>query len=178
MKGGVLPDRRRRFLLNFLWLSLSAAVVLADHATGPLLRLRILQIVPVALAARFSGRTVGVALACSLPAAEAWLATLGAAPWSWVTALANAGIQAGVLAVFAVLIERATEREVLLKQVKVLRGLLPICSFCKKIRNDSGKWEPLEGYIARLSEAEFTHGICPLCAQEHYGPRPHRRRQG
>ena len=55
-----------------------------------------------------------------------------------------------------------------LSQVKTLRGLVPICSSCKKIRNDKGYWEQLEVYIRDHSEAEFSHGICPECAQRLY----------
>ncbi len=55
-----------------------------------------------------------------------------------------------------------------LEQVKVLRGLLPICSHCKRIRDGSGGWQQLEVYIDRHSEAEFTHGLCPDCMHEYY----------
>ncbi len=50
-----------------------------------------------------------------------------------------------------------------LANIKVLRGLLPICSSCKKIRDDHGYWNQLESYLAEHTEAEFTHGICPEC---------------
>jgi hypothetical protein len=56
-----------------------------------------------------------------------------------------------------------------LQQVKTLSGLLPICSSCKKIRNDKGYWQQLEGYIREHSEAEFTHSICPECMEKLYG---------
>jgi len=49
--------------------------------------------------------------------------------------------------------------------IKVLGGLIPICSNCKKIRNDKGYWDLLEGYIQQHSEAKFSHGICPDCAK-------------
>ena len=49
-----------------------------------------------------------------------------------------------------------------------IEGLLPICAFCKSIRNESGKWENLESYISRRSEAEFSHGVCPSCGAAHY----------
>lgn len=55
-----------------------------------------------------------------------------------------------------------------LSRVKQLSGLLPICSSCKKIRNDKGYWEQLEGYIKDRSEADFSHGICPDCAERLY----------
>jgi len=60
-----------------------------------------------------------------------------------------------------------------LRRVKMLSGLLPICSSCKKIRDDRGRWQPLEAYIHGHSEAEFTHGICPDCGRELYGERFH-----
>jgi hypothetical protein len=54
------------------------------------------------------------------------------------------------------------------ENIKVLRGLLPICSYCKKIRNDQGYWQQLEGYVSEHSEAAFSHGICPSCLKEHH----------
>ncbi len=58
-------------------------------------------------------------------------------------------------------------REALAK-IKTLRGLIPICASCKKIRDDKGYWNQLEAYIQKHSEAEFTHGICPECAEKLY----------
>ena len=53
-----------------------------------------------------------------------------------------------------------------LAQVRTLRGLIPICAWCKRIRNDQGYWEQLESYIKSHSEADFTHGMCPDCAKK------------
>jgi len=53
-------------------------------------------------------------------------------------------------------------------KVKTLRGLLPICSHCKKIRDDKGYWNQIEKYIHEHSEADFTHGICPECAKKFF----------
>ena len=71
--------------------------------------------------------------------------------------------------------QAAQEREKLildlqnaLQEVKTLSGLLPICAACKKIRDDKGYWNILEQYISEHSDAEFTHGICPECAQKLY----------
>jgi methyl-accepting chemotaxis protein len=55
-----------------------------------------------------------------------------------------------------------------LGEVKTLRGLLPICASCKKIRRDQGSWQQIESYIREHSEAEFSHGLCPECAKELY----------
>lgn len=69
--------------------------------------------------------------------------------------------------------ESLTEREKLISElqdalarIKTLRGFVPICSYCKKIRNDKNYWEHLETYITERSEAEFTHSICPECASK------------
>ncbi len=50
-----------------------------------------------------------------------------------------------------------------LENVKTLRGLIPICAHCKKVRNDNGFWEQVETYVQQRSEALFSHGICPDC---------------
>ena len=55
-----------------------------------------------------------------------------------------------------------------LRQIKILKGLLPICANCKKIRDDKGDYQQIEHYIAERSEADFSHGICPDCMQELY----------
>ncbi len=61
-----------------------------------------------------------------------------------------------------------TELQEALAKVKTLSGLLPICASCKKIRDDKGYWQAIEGYISEHSEAEFTHGICPDCVKKLY----------
>lgn len=55
-----------------------------------------------------------------------------------------------------------------LKEVKVLRGLIPMCASCKKIRNDGGFWQQLEEYLGEHSEAEFSHGLCQPCIKKLY----------
>ncbi|MFH0725824.1 MAG: DUF3365 domain-containing protein [Pseudomonadota bacterium] len=60
------------------------------------------------------------------------------------------------------------ELKTALDNIKTLKGLLPICSSCKKIRDDKGYWNQIEGYIETHSEAEFSHGICPECAKKLY----------
>ncbi len=66
------------------------------------------------------------------------------------------------------LIERNEELRKALVEIKKLSGLLPICSSCKKIRDDKGYWTQLENYISEHSEAEFTHGCCPDCMKKLY----------
>ena len=60
------------------------------------------------------------------------------------------------------------EIEAAMAQIKTLSGLLPICSNCKKIRDDEGYWEQVEVYIAKHSNVDFSHGLCPDCMKKLY----------
>ncbi len=52
------------------------------------------------------------------------------------------------------------------EKIRTLRGMLPICAWCKKIRDDKGYWQQVEMYVQEHSDATFTHGICPECAEK------------
>lgn len=67
-----------------------------------------------------------------------------------------------------ILVEKKDHLEEALSRVKTLSGLLPICSSCKKIRDDKGYWNQIENYINEHSDAKFSHGICPACANDLY----------
>jgi sigma-B regulation protein RsbU (phosphoserine phosphatase) len=84
----------------------------------------------------------------------------------------HARVQVGirVLALQRTLAERVRELEDVLSRVKRLRGLLPICAYCKKIRNDRNYWEQVESYITEHSEAQFSHSICPVCYEQFAKP--------
>jgi hypothetical protein len=55
-----------------------------------------------------------------------------------------------------------------MSELRVLRGVLPVCSHCRKIRTEVGEWQQMERYVREHSEADFSHGVCPDCAVEHY----------
>jgi len=61
------------------------------------------------------------------------------------------------------LVDRVSELEGALSKVKQLQGLLPICSYCKKVRDDQNYWQQVDSYIGKHSEVEFSHSICPDC---------------
>jgi len=65
--------------------------------------------------------------------------------------------------------DRVKELEIALSKVKQIQGLLPICCYCKKIRNDHNYWEQVEKYMIEHSEVQFSHGICPDCFQKAMG---------
>ncbi len=69
------------------------------------------------------------------------------------------------------LTNRIRELEEALSQVKQLQGLLPICSYCKKIRDDHNYWQQVEEYISKHSRAQFSHSICPDCYLHHIKPK-------
>lgn len=68
-----------------------------------------------------------------------------------------------ILAVFSILLTRT-----LIAKVKYLEGFIPICSFCRKVRVGA-EWQSFEKYLSDHSEAELSHGLCPDCAEKHYG---------
>jgi hypothetical protein len=104
---------------------------------------------------------------CSPPGPSAWQSMCNRALSLlavWVTAL---------LVVQRRAIEEKREEAILAKEraldeIKVLRGFLPICSSCKRIRDDDGYWRQIEAYIRDHSEAQFSHSICPECAMKLY----------
>ena len=61
-----------------------------------------------------------------------------------------------------------TELQAALLEVTMLQGIIPICAYCHQVRTEAGAWEQLEGYVRARSEARFSHGICPQCAETHY----------
>jgi|TARA_B100002003_G_scaffold153685_1_gene142501 CheY-like chemotaxis protein len=72
------------------------------------------------------------------------------------------------VSVFADLHRQKLLIEQQVEEIKTLRGILPVCSHCKKVRNDLGGWDDLEVYVRQHSEATFSHGICDPCLEEHY----------
>ena len=61
-----------------------------------------------------------------------------------------------------------TELQSALTEVKTLSGIIPICAGCKKIRDDKGYWEQVESYVSQHTQAQFSHGICPVCGEKFY----------
>ena len=87
-------------------------------------------------------------------------------PWDPSEVRARLQVGERVLKLQMELRHRVQELEQALAQVKQLRGLLPICAHCKRIRDDKNYWHSVESYIGDHSSAEFTHGICPSCLEE------------
>lgn len=159
---------------HWIWVALALVVLLLDYASGPLIQFPILFILPVSLAAWNRSSRWALGFAVALPVINSGLAWSEAAPWSLFVIGVNATVRAMVFLVVAILVGRARTVADLRDEIQTLRGILPICSFCKKIRNDRNEWEPLEMYIAHRSEAQFSHGVCEACAKREYGYDPGR----
>jgi sigma-B regulation protein RsbU (phosphoserine phosphatase) len=85
-----------------------------------------------------------------------------------LTARVSVGLR--VLALQQALASRVRDLESALASVNQLQGLLPICTYCKSIRTDKDYWQQVEHYLADHTEAEFSHGICPICYKEQVEP--------
>ena len=66
------------------------------------------------------------------------------------------------------LIQRNTELEKILSEVKELKLMIPICKSCKKVKDDKGYWRQLESYVSKKSDIDFTHSLCNVCVQKLY----------
>jgi PAS domain S-box-containing protein len=64
--------------------------------------------------------------------------------------------------------ELISELQTALEEIRTLRGIIPICCVCKKVRDDKGYWEQVDAYLSRHTNARFSHGICPDCISERY----------
>ena len=163
-----MPSRPLRLAL---WLGLAAGMVVLDYLLGPLIQFPVFYLIPVVLCAWFDGLAPSLILALGLPLIRLYLMSQWDFPHGVEAAVINAGIRAAVLSSLAVVTARTGHQTRLLAQeVSVLEGLLPICSHCKKIRDENDEWQRLERYITQRSAAQFTHGVCPECRATHYRP--------
>ncbi len=154
----------------FWWVGVGALLLVVDYVLGPEAEMPVGYVIPVALAAWYSGRGPALALAGVVPLFRLGLIVSGAGDYdSLPTAVAITLFRGLMIAVMALWFARLARHE---RQVEgyvlKLEGLLPICSFCKSIRNEGGRWERLEGYISARSGADFSHGLCPDCVRTHY----------
>jgi hypothetical protein len=144
---------------------LSGAILVVDYLTGPFIQFPILFVFPVTLATVAHGRMVGSTAAVVLPLLRLSFFSHWPLQSSWPVEIVDTGVDAAILVGTSVLLDRMLRQE---RELRVLQGLLPICSFCKKIRDEAGQWRRLESYIAARSNALFSHTVCPECGPRHY----------
>jgi Protein of unknown function (DUF3365) len=97
--------------------------------------------------------------------------------WSLILFYASVAVVVSLIILIAshLLEKKDAEQQDLIKnlqraltEIKTLRGIVPICSFCKKIRDDKGYWSQVEAYVSQHTDAKFSHGVCPECMEKHY----------
>ncbi len=152
------------------WAVVGAGLIWLDYVDGPNSQYPVVYVIPVTLAAWYSGRWPALALALTVSITHAvFLLAHWNPPGDPFAGLWPTIIRAGVVIVMALWFARLAEHE---RKVHVyverLEGLLPICAFCKSIRNQTGEWEPIERFISNRSEAEFSHSFCKSCGKIHY----------
>jgi hypothetical protein len=141
------------------WLSLSAVLVAFDYATGSVIQFPLLHVIPVSLAAWSGRRGHAYALAVILPATRVVL------NYAWHVHQTPFDIGINFI-IRGVTLAGLVYLLLFLQSMRFLRGLLPICAWCKRIRDEQGDWSAVESYVQAHSEAEFTHGICPDCVEK------------
>jgi DNA-binding response OmpR family regulator len=88
-------------------------------------------------------------------------------PFDWDELQARLRIGNRIVSLQQALGTRVNELQQALSNVRALSGLLPICAYCKRIRDDKDYWRQIESYLAERSDARFSHGICPECLEKH-----------
>jgi hypothetical protein len=147
------------------WILSSAAILAVDYATGPFIQFPILFVFVVALATTAHGRRIGMVVATLLPALRLLFFIHWQLPASWPLEIMDTAVDVAILVATAALIEKMLRQE---RELQVLEGMLPICSFCKRIRDEDGQWRQLETYISSHSSARFSHTFCRECGQREY----------
>jgi hypothetical protein len=147
------------------WIVVSLLFLILDFISGPRVQFPITFVIPIILAAWSHNLRWALGLAVVLPAARLAFYEIWSVEWTSLISLTNTVIRIGVLSLVAVFVFRYRAAE---RRIQTLQGLLPICMFCKKIRDENDHWQPLESYIAGRSEASFSHGLCPECGRKHY----------
>lgn len=167
----------RKFVLHLgkwamLWaLGLSALTLVVDYMIGPRIVFPLTFIFPVALLAWFRPCRWAIMLAAFLCAMRQAISVhwLSETEFDITFILINTLVQMVVLFTVALLVARiARQQHALEARVRSLEGILPVCGFCKKIRNENNLWESIETFISRNSQAQFTHSVCPDCGHDHY----------
>lgn len=147
------------------WLPIAAGMVLIDYATGPYFQFPSAYILVIVAAAWTSGLTTGLVLSVLMPVSRVVLMlTLWDQPWDATTFIATAITRFVVFALMAVVAARLADHErAMTHHVEVLTSLLPVCTYCQKIRRADDQWTTLEVYAAEATH-EFATGLCPDCS--------------
>ncbi len=161
-----------RFPWNNRWILLGLGVVVSgfDFLATQTLMFPVLFLVPVLLMAWNCGLRTALVLGAALCMIRVSAQMAWGIPYPAYYAILNGLTRLGLLFLFTWLVAKLSQQtQILRARVRTLEGILPTCSFCKNIRDEDGRWHQMEAYVARRTEARFTHGVCPECTNHHYG---------
>ncbi len=149
------------------WLVLSVLCLAIDYQAGPMIQFPIAYLIPISLAAWSGGRWWGIGLAVTLPLCRLYFTTaIWDSPQTLWESVTNAAIRVTVFVTFAWLIDRTARQMRALRHMRVLEGMLGVCSVCKRIHDDrADAWSPLEAYLSTHPQ-EFKQAVCPSCATD------------
>jgi hypothetical protein len=167
-------DHSRAWYLRMLRQPLTSITLAAlclglDFLLGPYIVFPITFFIPVVIAGWFCRPYYAYLLAIIQPLVRLSFPFSRHAPWNVTDSIINTTIRIIVLMFFAYLVSRtARQTRELARRVNLLEGILPICSLCKKIRDERGNWQQVEIYVSNRSEALFSHSLCPDCLKRDY----------
>jgi hypothetical protein len=170
-------EGRSNWTVLALCFALLCLIGSAEYLSGTEINFTLFYLIPVSILAWTFNRRTGLLASMLCVLIWAMVDHFGRGELQLMRILWNIAIQFGVFVAFANALSYAhegmieqrrlnTELQVALAEVKKLSGLLPICAWCRRIREGDGAWVQLESYIVRHSEADFTHSICPECAEK------------
>ncbi|MCB0354762.1 MAG: hypothetical protein KDD64_14600 [Bdellovibrionales bacterium] len=152
-----------------IWPPLVLTILFLDYLAGPIIHFPVTFLIPIGLATWLSGRRWGYSLAVLFALTRIFFYLSWEVERSELDLALNAGIRLVVFILFVYMLSWIRDHVLSLqREVRLLSGLLPICSYCKKIRDKEQHWQSLERYISDHSEASFSHGICPECLRQHF----------
>jgi len=150
-------------------IGIAALCLASDYLLGPYIAFPFMYIIPVAVSAWFCRPFYAYFLAVIQPLIRLGFPFSRQTPWNTTDAVINTAIRVAVLILFAYLISRiARQTREQARRVNLLEGILPICSLCKKIRDEHDNWQPVEVFVSSRSEALFSHSLCPDCLKRDY----------
>lgn len=161
-----------RFPWNNRWILLGLGLLVSgfDFMATQTLLFPILFLIPVLLLAWNCGLRTALILGGILCLVRGCVQYAWGIPYPMDFAILNGLTRMGILFLFAWLVAKLSRQtQALRARVRTLEGILPTCSFCKNIRDEEGHWHQMEAYVARRTQACFTHGVCPECTNHHYG---------
>jgi len=155
-------DRR---VLFFIALLMSCS----DFLASPVVFFPFLFVIPVTLMAWNCGLRTALWLGTVLCIIRFCIQYAWGIPYPLPVAIINTCLRLTILLLITFLSGKLSEQTKALRaRVRTLEGLLPTCAYCKDIRDENGEWQQMEEFVASRSDAEFTHGICPKCASQHF----------